>query len=732
MPDTLGVQAVPHAAHRQAARHYFAALPDELVHAVLQVLSSTDVEQARLTCRQLARVGKEPDLAPLQQQLSWHLYGLHAGEFLPFLQRPQVAAALRHAQTLSLGQKTLRTADVRALGRIVSSPRTPALRSLDLSGNRLRGEVAAALDFCAALPRLTSLNLAMNSLTDAALADMVRRHVFANLHDLDLSYNSFALQAASAWRAQSAAPRLQRLCLSSCNLADSAALQLAETPALAALTRLDVAQSQLSAVGVAALAQLGGLVEVACDSWAAHRAGNLAALLRLPQLQRLSSGNNALGEQGAAALLGATGLRGLTSLSVRRNGLCSRSMAKLAAAAALRGLQHLDLEHNPLHERGVRALVQAPCLTALRSLNLCHTHLDDDASQLLLTSPRCARLTSLRLGHNQIGASGIYPLASHAQWQTLRVLDLAGNNLDLTSLGFLLHAAVLRSLQQLYLCHNTFDRGVLPPPRLAAAFDRSPAARGLPALRDLTLEHCALSCDALAMLCDATAGVPLRYVAASGNRLGQAGPRRDAALQNLARGSETLYLLRNGLDAGAARNLYAGTLAQLRTLALGDNFLGDAGAEDIARAHSLSHLEALFLHGNGIHSRGAAALAQTHTLPFLELLDLNQNEVGDAGGAALLSSVTLPRLRYLYLEDNGCGVATGRAMVAHREPLPRLLSLRLGYNALGSEGLLALSQAPRLRRLTDLSITLDAAAAEVSQRLRQLCEAYDVEMTLQS
>src|SRR5262249_51329891 len=90
-------------------------------------------------------------------------------------------------------------------------------------------------------------------------------------------------------------------------------------------------------------------------------------------------------------------------------------------------------------------------------------------------------------------------------------------------------------------------------------------------------------------------------------------------------------------------------LANLRTLRLGQNSIGDEGVEAIGDSPWLANLETLVLHGNLIGNAGAVALATSRSLNQMQALDLSDNPIGDAGAEALAASIGFPHLKRLDL-----------------------------------------------------------------------------------
>jgi GTPase SAR1 family protein len=165
--------------------------------------------------------------------------------------------------------------------------------------------------------------------------------------------------------------------------------------------------------------------------------------------------------------------------------------------------------------------------------------------------------------------------------------------------------------------------------------------------------------------------------------------------------SERAFLFRESIRAEGARAL--AELSALRSLYLGDTFIGDEGARVLAQLAGLTELN---LWGNGIGDEGAIALSQ---LTGVTWLDLGANRIGSAGARALAQ---LTGLTELGLWGNGIGDEGAIAL----SQLTSVTWLDLTGNGIGDEGAIALSQ---LSKLTSLDLAgngiADAGAIALSQ-----------------
>ena len=132
-------------------------------------------------------------------------------------------------------------------------------------------------------------------------------------------------------------------------------------------------------------------------------------------------------------------------------------------------------------------------------------------------------------------------------------------------------------------------------------------------------------------------------------------------------------------------------LAQLTSLAIIKNPIGDKGATALATSLHISRLTDLTLWGCNINVRGALALSASPYLTRLNTLMLRSNLLFDAGATALASAPHLAQLTLLDLADNCIGDA-GAAALADSPHLAQLTTLRLENNLIGEAGVEALRE----------------------------------------
>ena len=166
-----------------------------------------------------------------------------------------------------------------------------------------------------------------------------------------------------------------------------------------------------------------------------------------------------------------------------------------------------------------------------------------------------------------------------------------------------------------------------------------------------------------------------------------------------ALGDEGLRALLEGL--GPSGGGEGEGLAQLRSLGLGLNKLGDGSVERLLRCDGLAQLQALQLGGNPIGPSAAHAIADaigggiggdvaaSTSLPSLTSLQLGYTALGDEAGAALAASLVRgggAPLRRLQLHNSGLGPTAARAFADALGATTSLRELALGGNALGGAG----------------------------------------------
>jgi Ran GTPase-activating protein (RanGAP) involved in mRNA processing and transport len=136
-------------------------------------------------------------------------------------------------------------------------------------------------------------------------------------------------------------------------------------------------------------------------------------------------------------------------------------------------------------------------------------------------------------------------------------------------------------------------------------------------------------------------------------------------------------------------------LPSLRSLNMGQNYMGAQAGEVFAKAKNWSALRDLDLANNALTSEGVHALCNAPFFSELESLNLGLNRTGDEGVGALLDA-SPPQLQKLGLEHNGITDQGVDALIGSTL-LPRLRTLDLRDNEISPEALARLRKAhPKL------------------------------------
>jgi hypothetical protein len=205
---------------------------------------------------------------------------------------------------------------------------------------------------------------------------------------------------------------------------------------------------------------------------------------------------------------------------------------------------------------------------------------------------------------------------------TLRYVPLTTEALDALSTS-----ALCDGMHTLSISHAELSSsGVL---RLASA-------RGMRAMRKLTLADVELGPAALEMLCGAMWIGRLTWLELSNNPFGVTGLKALLAAQAPL---EVLHIASCGLGPEACAALVSSPASSaLRELDMGHNALGDPGAAALAYGAFTSELSALTLPRCDIGDPGARALAASPQLRALRYLNLDDNPITRTGRQALLAS----------------------------------------------------------------------------------------------
>jgi hypothetical protein len=165
---------------------------------------------------------------------------------------------------------------------------------------------------------------------------------------------------------------------------------------------------------------------------------------------------------------------------------------------------------------------------------------------------------------------------------------------------------------------------------------------------------------------------------------------------------------------------------RLRRLDVSGNRLSDAGARVLAERPEFGNLEVLSFradeleHHSCVHAAGAEALAESTTLTRLKSLDLGDHYLGDEGVRALVYGPNAGRLERLGVEYNEIGESGDDGLLGVVES-PWLTSLRellFGGNQLGPLGADALANWPHLENMTVVDLRECPLSPTVQATLR--------------
>jgi uncharacterized protein (TIGR02996 family) len=266
----------------------------------------------------------------------------------------------------------------------------------------------------------------------------------------------------------------------------------------------------------------------------------------------------------------------------------------------------------------------------------------------LFELPEFARITDLSLANLVGGDEAALELAAAPNARNLRGLNMWKTGLTAVGIEALANSPYLTQLADLVVGGQRIGREGF------AALARSK----LRALHHVSFHECGLTGNDWAALGDAPAFAQVKSLLLSGNSMG------DEAALALSRARtlhalEELDLKRQGLSEKAIVALanWPGMKA-VRKLSLAENSIGPDGGEAIARSPMLSGLLHLDLSGNSLRARGGRAIAESTALGSLVSLDIRNNELQVEGVTAFVEGRGLPALRELRISQNGIYTGT--------------------------------------------------------------------------
>jgi uncharacterized protein (TIGR02996 family) len=202
-----------------------------------------------------------------------------------------------------------------------------------------------------------------------------------------------------------------------------------------------------------------------------------------------------------------------------------------------------------------------------------------------------------------------------------------------------------------------------------------------------------------------------------------------ASVAALAERVPTLRSVRMLGDRRLVKDLLASSLS-LRNLTVPQSYVGaplspEAMARTIAEAPGAASLRVLSLSHQVFDAAALRVLCKSPHLVGLEELDLSNNPLGAEGGT-VLAEASFTGVRALLLWRTGLDVAGVRSLAASQK-LTRVVTLHVGWNQLGEEGVAALADSPLSASVEDLDLRncrINARAlarALALPRLRSLC-----------
>jgi uncharacterized protein (TIGR02996 family) len=341
------------------------------------------------------------------------------------------------------------------------------------------------------------------------------------------------------------------------------------------------------------------------------------------------------------------------------------------------GLRALSVTGTVVDMAEVELLAAAPLLGTLRELTARECDLGIGGFRRVVASPHLKKLTALRVPFNSVGSGAVGTLHRATTLPALTELDLSevgsygryGEDpiVDAGAMEELAAWPGLARLGSLNLNGNDVSREGL------RALLRSPFATGL---KELGLRGNSLMADAVEEFGDARSGLHLESLDLGENLLRELGPR---------------YLARSPC------------LRELKTLRIDRCEVPPHGAVNLSKAPFVAGLRRLDASHNGFGPFGLLALlvaapAELHTLRLVD------NDIGDAGVTHLAGSPASDVLRSIDLTANGVG-DPGLMAMAGSPHLRNLVALRLGSNPTSPAAVAALKKSPLGRRLALLEAT---------------------------
>jgi uncharacterized protein (TIGR02996 family) len=345
----------------------------------------------------------------------------------------------------------------------------PRLRSLSLFLNSLTQEQLQQLRSFPWFSRLTAYDLRSNS-QQSDTPDLVRRS-----HDpapvrfgwdvLKSNLRGDSLVKMMTETPDYPAPEEFRL--NSHQLTDHGAKLLADWPSLGQVRRLDLQYNQVTATGVRALVESPHVCGLRTLNLSNNNLGDqgiqaLTVFGHLTELKRLALRRTEFGSAGLEMLRGWSAFPQLTDpesvstsridapiiehaikggatlvLRAMQHGWATETFTALAQARGLKELRIQGDAQTRITLAQIAALSRSQRLTGLRKLELRQVGLTDEYLEILLTSPIIRGLDTLLLSDNRLSDKTGVLIRDCDHLRNLRYLDLAGNPLGVGLLQLL-------------------------------------------------------------------------------------------------------------------------------------------------------------------------------------------------------------------------------------------------------------------------------------------------------
>jgi hypothetical protein len=329
--------------------------------------------------------------------------------------------ALGDAALLESGRELLATAPVTHL---VLESVEGATRWADVAG-------------CEFLSRLHTLNLYDSPIGEDAARVLFASPHLAGLRGLHLGEGDATPEMVPVVAAHLTALReLYLWDFHQGELGDAGLALVANHPAFAGLTKLNLLQTGVGSEGARAVAESPHL----------HRLEALSF-----GFQACGYGPNRIGPDGVRHVARSPQLASVRNLGLGQNGVGSAGVRELVASPHLLRLNSLDLGFNEIRDDGVAALAEWPGLAGVKWLNLGTNDFGAAGVVALANCPHVTKLETLGLSPVNVGTAGLRALASSPFLERLRTLWLFARDFDAAAVDVLVGDNRFARLADLHL-----------------------------------------------------------------------------------------------------------------------------------------------------------------------------------------------------------------------------------------------------------------------------------------